>query len=159
LYGAYSTKWGTQLGAFFYGASGTPATTYLETTNTSGGAGPMVFGRGDLGRTPVLTRTDLLINHEIGLTNAKRLRFELNVLNIFNQKTATYIFPAINRGAGVARQSAAADLSGVNLLNGYNPNALILASPEGAGAFDPRYKMPALFQAGTQAFVDVKFLF
>jgi hypothetical protein len=159
LYGAYTTKWGTQFGASFYGGSGTPATTYLETANTSGGAGPMITGRGDLGRTPVLTRTDLLVNHEVGLTGGKRLRFELNVINLFNQKTATYIFPSINRGAGVARAGSAVDMSDVNLVAGYDPNALILATPEGAHAFDPRYKMDALFQQGTNAFFDIKFLF
>ncbi|HTM02790.1 MAG TPA: TonB-dependent receptor [Vicinamibacterales bacterium] len=159
LYGAYTTKWGTQVGALFYGASGTPMTTYLETANTSSGMGPMINGRGDLGRTPVLTRTDLLINHDVPFGGSRRLRFELNVTNLFNQKTTTYIFNSINRGAGVARQSSAANLSQVNLLNGYDPNALILATPEGAFAFDPRYKMPALFQVGTQAFFDIKYIF
>ena len=159
LYGAYTTKWGTQLGALFYGASGTPVTTYLETKNTSGGEGPMINGRGDLGRTPVLTRTDLLINHEIPFGGSRRLRFELNVTNLFNQKTATYIFNSINRGAGVNRPSSAADMANVNLVNGYDPNALILATPEGSFALDPRYKMPALFQVGTQAFFDIKYIF
>ena len=134
-------------------------TTYLETANTSSGMGPMINGRGDLGRTPVLTRTDLLINHDVSFGGSRRLRFELNVTNLFNQKTTTYIFNSINRGAGVARQSSAANLSQVNLLNGYDPTALILATPEGAFAFDPRYKMPALFQVGTQAFFDIKYIF
>jgi hypothetical protein len=159
LYGAYSTKWGTQIGALFYGASGTPITTYLETANTSGGEGPMINGRGDLGRTPVLTRTDLLINHELAIGGARKLRFELNVLNLFNQKTTTYIFNSINRGAGVARNSSAANMANVDLTKGYDPTALILATPDGSFAFDPRYKMPALFQEGTRAFFDVKFLF
>ena len=49
-------------------------------------------GRGDMGRTPVLTRTDLLVSHELSLADRKRLRFELNIQNLFNQKTATHIF-------------------------------------------------------------------
>ncbi len=170
LYGAYSLPWGTQVGLNFFGSSGTPVTTYLESTNTSGGEGSMVEGRGnfyDLAnntvihnyRTPVLTRTDLLINHELAVGGQKRLRFELNVINLFNQKTTTYIFNAINRGAGVARNSSAADLSGVNLAKGYDYLALIKASPEGNFAFDPRYNMPALFQQGTNGFFDIKFLF
>ena len=56
-------------------------------------------GRGDMGRTPVLTRTDLLVSHELRLMGNKRLRFELNVLNLFNQKTATHIFNYLNKGA------------------------------------------------------------
>jgi hypothetical protein len=134
-------------------------TTYLETTNTSGGEGSFVEGRGNLGRTPVLTRTDLLVSQELPLLGSKRLRLELNVLNVFNQKTTRHIFNAINRGAGVARNSAAADLSGVDLSKGYDYNALILRSPEGANAYDPRYKMADLFQDGTQGFFTLKFLF
>jgi len=159
LYGSYQAPFRTQFGAFFYGASGTPVTTYLETSNTSGGVGPMVNGRGDLGRTPVLTRTDLLVSHELLVGHQNRLRLELNVLNVFNQQTATHIFNAINRGAGVARQSSAANLSQVDLTKGYDYNALILASPDGSNAYDPRYKQPDLFQEGARAYFDVKFLF
>jgi hypothetical protein len=159
LYGSYQAPFRTQFGAFFYGASGTPVSTYLETSNTSGGVGPMVNGRGDLGRTPVLSRTDLLVSHEIGLANANRLRLEFNVLNVFNQKTATHIFNSINRGAGVARQSSAANLSKIDLTKGYDYNALILASPDAANAYDPRFKQADLFQEGARAYFDVKFLF
>ena len=60
----------------------------------------MVNGRGDMGRTPVLTRTDLLVSHEVTLAGAKKLRFELNVINLFNQKTARHIFNGLNRGTG-----------------------------------------------------------
>jgi hypothetical protein len=159
LYGSYQAPFRTQFGAFFYGGSGTPVTTYLETANTSGGVGPMVNGRGDLGRTPVLTRTDVLVSHEMVLSNANRLRFEFNVLNVFNQKTATHIFNSINRGAGVARQSSAANLSSVDLTKGYDYNALILATPDGANAYDPRYKQEDLFQQGARAYFDIKYIF
>ncbi len=48
---------GTQIGALFYGASGTP----MSTVVIDGQLEPLlVNGRGDMGRTPVLTRTDLL---------------------------------------------------------------------------------------------------
>ena len=59
-------------------------------------------GRGDMGRTPVLTRTDLLVSHELSMMGNKKLRFELNVLNVFNQKTATHIFNFLNKGAPAA---------------------------------------------------------
>ena len=59
----------------------------------------LVNGRGDMGRTPVLTRTDLLVSHELLIGGTKKMRFELNVLNIFNQKTATHLFNFLNKGA------------------------------------------------------------
>jgi len=136
-------------------------TTYAMSTNSTGGIGSMVEGRGDLGRTPVLTRTDLLLSHELGVAGGKRLRFEMNVLNLFNQRTARHIYNGLNRGlgAGGARQSAAIDLSGTDLTRGYDYNALILGTTEGAGAYDPRYGKDDLFDDGTRGYFTVKFLF
>ena len=161
LYGAYLTPFGTQVGAFFYGGSGTPATTYVMSTHTSGGMGSMVEGRGDMGRTPVLTKTDLLVSHELPFAGTKRMRVELNVLNLFNQKTSRYIFNGLNRGlgAGGVRTSAAIDLVRTDLTKGYDYNALILATPEGRGAYDPRYGTDALFEEGTRAYVTLKLEF
>ena len=55
-----------------------------------------------MGRTPFYSKTDLLVSHELPMAGNKRLRFELNVLNLFNQKTARHVFNYLNRGAGVA---------------------------------------------------------
>jgi hypothetical protein len=89
----------------------------------------------------------------------KRLRLELNVLNLFNQKTARHIFNYLNRGAGVPRSSSAINLHELDLFKGYDYMALIRATPDGANAFDPRYDMPDLFEPGTQGQVSVKFVF
>ena len=156
LYGAYDFPFGTQIGGFFYGASGTPMSTYVNTVNQ---IPVFVEGRGDMGRTPVLTRTDLLLTHELAMASSKRLRFELNVVNLFNQKTTRHIFNYVNHGAGAARGSSAIDLHDTNLFNGYNYNALIAATPDGANATDVRYGMDDLFDDGTQARFTVKFLF
>ena len=87
-----------------------------------------VNGRGDMGRTDVLTRTDLLVSHELKLGDGnKRLRFELNVLNVFNQKTTRHQFNYLNRGAGAPR-AVVGDLPGRRRpSHGYDYNALILA--------------------------------
>jgi len=89
------------------------------------------------------------------------MRFELNVLNVFNQKTVRHVWNGLNfgSGAGGARQSAAIDLSGTDLTKGYDYNALILKTTDGAHAYDPRYKNADLFDPGTRAYVTVKFLF
>jgi hypothetical protein len=159
IYGAYSFRAGTQIGAFFNGSSGTPMSTYVNTLNRSQ---VFVNGRGDMGRSPVLTRTDLLASHTLTARNTQRVRLELNVINLFNQKTATHIFNTLNRGAGgvaAARPSSAIDLSKVDLAKGYDYQALIRSSPDGANAFDPRYGKPDLFQTGLQGQFSVKFIF
>ena len=160
LYGGYQFKFGTQVGAFFYGGSGTPITT--EVIGQDFGYSPFVNGRGDMGRTPVLTRTDLLVAHELSLTQQKRVRLELNLQNLFNQKTATHIFNFLNKGApggGSFIAANAIDFSNVNLAAGYDYNALIRATQQGAFSYDPRYGMQDLFNPGIQGYFDVKFLF
>lgn len=155
-YGAYTLPFGTQVGVLFYGASGTPISTYVVTTNQTE---VFVNGRGDMGRTPVLTQTNLLVSHAVPL-GARKLRVELNVTNVFDQKTVTHIFNYLNRGGGgVPRASSAIDLSRVNLATGYDYNALIRATPDGANAYDPRYGQPDLFADGIQARLMVKLYF
>ena len=106
LYGAYTLPFGTQLGAFFYGGSGTPISTVVNSLDLE----PLlVNGRGDMGRTPTLTRTDLLVSDELSLAGRRKLRFELNVLNVFNQKTATHIFNFLNKGAPGGSSTIPAD--------------------------------------------------
>src|SRR2546422_7706436 len=80
LYGAYTLPFHTQIGAFFYGGSGTPISTVVNSLDLE----PLlVEGRGDMGRSPVLTRTDLLVSHELSMMGNKKVRLELNVLNVF----------------------------------------------------------------------------
>jgi hypothetical protein len=152
FYGGYTTPGGTHIGAFVYAGSGTPITTYVSTVHSTE---LFVEGRGDMGRTPFLSRTNLLVSHEFRMTGAQRLRLELNVLNLFNQKTARHIYNYLNR----TDEDSGIDLATTNLNNGYNYNAMIRATDRGADAFDPRYGMEDLFQDGTQGQFTVKFLF
>jgi hypothetical protein len=159
LYGAYQFNFGTQIGAFFYGGSGTPVSTQVVGQDQYA---PFVNGRGDMGRTPILTRTDLLLSHELAMANRKRLRLELNIQNLFNQKVATHIFNYLNKGAPAGGQTQAADaidFSAVNLAAGYDYNALIRATQEGANAYDPRYGMQDMFNPGLQGQFSIKFIF
>lgn len=155
LYGAYTLPFGTQIGANVYAGSGTPISTYVVTLNQTN---LFVNGRGDMGRTPFLTRTDLLVSHELNVSRQK-IRLELNVQNLFNQKTATHIFNYLNRGAGLPRASSAIDLSKTDLTKGFDYNALIKASPDGLNAYDPRYGMADLWQTGAQGQFSIKFIF
>jgi hypothetical protein len=153
LYGSYMLPTQTQVGAFFYGGSGTPVSRTVYTLN---GIPVFVDGRGSMGRTPYFSQTDLLVTHELRLGGAKRLRLEANVLNVFNQKTSRHIFDNLNRPR---RASSAINLANTDLAQGYDYDALIQASPDGQNAYDPRYGMDDLFNPGTQARFSVRFLF
>lgn len=161
VYGSYTKNWGhwgsSDIGTFFYGASGTPISTVVETTNT---IPVFVNGRGDLGRTPHLTQTDLMIAHEFKLGETKRIRFEANATNVFNQKTSRHIFNQVNRGASTSSApDSAINLANTNLFNGYDYNALIRATPAGANAYDPRFGLTDLWNPGFQGRLLVKFIF
>lgn len=156
LYGAYAFPVGTQVGLYFYGGSGTPISTYVNTTNQTE---VFVNGRGDMGRTPTFTQTNLLLSHRVALGGGRRLQVELNVLNLFNQKTTTHVFNWLNRGAGAPRPSSAINLSRTNLANGYDYDALIRATSDGVNAYDPRYGQADLFNDGRRGQITLKVVF
>jgi hypothetical protein len=153
LYGSYSFKWGTEIAANFYAGSGTPLSTYAWTINTI----PIfVNGRGDLGRTQPLTQTDLMVAHEFKVAEGKVLRLEANVINVFNQKTSRHRFVDLNRQQ---RTSSQMNLKAVNLAQGYDYNAAIRSSADGARAYDPRFGLTDLFNPGFTGRLGVKFTF
>ena len=154
MYGAYMTSFGTQIGLNQYVGSGTPMTTYVRTINATE---VFVEGRGDLGRTPMLATTDLLLSHEIRMHNTNNLRLELNVLNLFNQKTVRHTFNLLNRN----RSAASINLANQDLRQPYDYKAMIAATTDGRNGIgnEPRFGMDDLFSEGTTAHFMVKFLF
>jgi hypothetical protein len=166
VYGSYNFRFGTEVGAFFNASSGTPVTTYAFTTDRI----PVrVNGRGDLGRTPVLSQTDLVVAHTVNVAESKKLRLEFNMVNLFNQKTARHIFNCVNYDCINGQVASGMNLAGVNLFQGYDYNALIRQSnngqayfsgtPGALNPFDPRYKKEDLFNPGFAARFGVKFSF
>jgi hypothetical protein len=158
LYGSKSFKWKdsqvTELGAFFYAASGTPLTTLVNTVN---GTQVFVNGRGDFGRTPFLNYTNLIVGHEYKFGEVKRIRLEFNANNLFNQKTARSVWTQLNR----AVQSAEIDLSGTDLAKGYDYNAMISRTPDAARnlALSPLFNKADLFNPGFAGRLQLKFIF
>jgi len=158
LFGNYSFRWGTQVGGFFRAQSGIPVSTRAETVNQI----PVIVNdRGDLGRTPTFTQTDLMVAHEVKFGEVKRLRFEFNALNVFNQKTTLHVFDQVNRGAGTQNGAFAfIDLSGSNLFQGYDYNAMLQAiAAKGQNPYDPRFGKGDFFNPGFSGRVLVKFIF
>ncbi|HSP33628.1 MAG TPA: TonB-dependent receptor [Thermoanaerobaculia bacterium] len=79
----YAAPFGTQIGISEYVASGTPLTTEMEYR----GVPFMATNRGDMGRTPWVDSTNLMIGHRFNLTGRYGLQVQLNVLNLFDRKT------------------------------------------------------------------------
>jgi hypothetical protein len=90
-YGGYSfNKWlgkdhATDLSFFYTALQGTPITTFVNVAASS----IVLSKRGDLGRTPVFTQTDLSLTHRFKIKERYSLAFDFNVLNVFNQNTVT----------------------------------------------------------------------
>ena len=166
VYGSYQFPFGTNLGLNVYGGSGTPVSKSVQSVYRY----PiLVEGRGSLGRTPMLTQTDLLLSHEFALAGTKRIRLEFNALNLFNQRPTRHIFDTVNRigGNGRVLASSALRLANQNLLNGYDYNALLATTPDaakpavtpGAGYKDPRYQMGDIFNPGFDARIRIRLTF
>ena len=89
-YGAYIYGWNgkntneTTLSFFQAIQSGTPITSTVGVYTTS-----IFLSRGDLGRTPVLTQTDLSFSHKyrFGRDNKFAMAFDVNLINAWDQKT------------------------------------------------------------------------
>jgi len=96
-YGLFGKKIETEIGASQYIYQGTPLSTTVnvEIFSDNGTATENddldnfvpIFpnGRGDLGRTPTYTQTDGLFSQRFRINERVSLRFQFNVLNLFNQ--------------------------------------------------------------------------
>jgi hypothetical protein len=99
--------------------SGTPDSTsviYLS-------APTFPFGRGDLGRTPSYSQTDLTLTHSFRLTKGTNLRFEMNVRNLFDQDSVISRVTQINRAGAISGASLPVSqfFAGYNVANFVNP--------------------------------------
>ena len=120
-----------------------------------------VNGRGDLGRTPTFTQTDMVIAQEFKLKfkESARLRFEFNAQNLFNQKTSRYTYNFLNR---YRVRSSEINMTPIDLRKGYDYMAMIagtLDAKTAVGAMDPRFGKGDVFNAGFAGRFGVKFIF
>ena len=83
----YTAPFGTTLGVNQYAGSGTPQSTEV---NMYPSLPFFPYGRGDMGRTPWLTQTDLTVQHEFKFGGRYGVQFMVNVLNVFDQDTELY---------------------------------------------------------------------
>ena len=91
----YDLPWGTGIGANYFIETGTPQ----QSTFTMKSVPVFDQGRGNLGRTPTLSQTDLFVYHDFKLPQGMRLQLNANVLNLFDQSTVTRLFTTRYRDA------------------------------------------------------------
>lgn len=155
-FGAYIFDWmgnrtnSTEISAFQTITSGQPQTTTIYGAST---VTPQIFlGRGDLGRSPVYSQTDLSLTHRyrFGGENRFTLAASLNFLNLFDQATVTGIYTTMNPSSAPVN-AAALGLSNVAYANGYTGGTLLPAIlariASQADRSDLRYKQPFLYQS------------
>src|SRR5688572_10754065 len=168
IFGAYIFDWkgnrthSTEISGFQTVTSGQPQTTTIYGAST---VTPQIFlGRGDLGRSPVYSQTDLSITHRyrFGGENRFTMAFDFNVLNLFDQATVTGIYTTMNPSTAPVN-AAALGLSQVNYANGLTGGTLlpqilarIASQPDRS---DVRYKQPFLYQSPRSIRFGMRFLF
>ncbi|HET7705906.1 MAG TPA: TonB-dependent receptor [Thermoanaerobaculia bacterium] len=155
--GLYRAPWNTHVGVNFSWMSGTPISEEISYN----GVPFFPFGRGNLGRTPNVSRTDLLVTQPFQILNT-RLEFSVNVLNLFDQDTATQI-----ASGGNTYSHYRVDLctvAGCDRANSSDwffsnvPNLNINQVMSGA-AVDPFFMKPVAWQAPRTVRLGVKYNF
>jgi hypothetical protein len=114
----------------------------------------ILLGRGDLGRTPVFSQTDLNLTHRYRFGHDDRLTFavDFNVLNLFDQSTVTAIYTVMNPStAQINGPALGFPNTTTGYANGYTSgtllNAILARIASQPDRSDIRYKMPYLYQS------------
>ena len=168
IYGAYIFDWmksktnSTEISAFQTVTSGQPQTTTIYGAST---VTPQIFlGRGDLGRSPMFSQTDLNLTHryKFGSDSQFTMAFDLNFLNLWDQATVTGVYTTMNPSTAPVN-AAALGLSQVQYANGLTDGSLlnrifarIASQPDRS---DIRYKQPFLYQLPRTVRFGLRLLF
>ena len=149
----YQFTFGTSIGLNQFVASGVPVTREVGTFGANDF--PVTYlGRMSDGRTPTFSQTDMLVQHSFRVGGGRQLQFSLNILNLFNQDTATGKFVTEDRSTGPTPDQALFYAGQENIAD------LVAASRAANPQFaDPRFLMDNAFQAPLQARFGVKFIF
>jgi len=142
----YDLPWGTNLGAFFFAGSGQP----LSSQVTVVGVPVYYLGRGNLGRSPVFSQTDLQVQHGFRLPGHTRIDVSANILNVFDQATFTNVTNTPYRDAIPINS-----LTG--FFNGFDADAIAAATP--TIRKDARYKQASAFEGTRTIRLNARFTF
>lgn len=156
FFGSRALDWGkfgsTDLGISFIAQSGTPLSTQVPILSSTLA---FVYGRGDLGRTPIFSETSLTYGHEFKLPEFRehqKVRIEWTVSNPWNQKTT------LDRVTGLVHPNDGHIYfpSSADVFLGYEPQLLM---KEQGLRENPAYGMTSAFQAPRSMRIAFRFFF
>ena len=145
LQATYSLPWYMTLGTNFLAESGVP----LSTVANEKGMTFFPYGRGDLGRTPAFTQTDFFAEQQIRLRGNARVSFGVNVINLFDQDTATGVFVNPYRDNF--------NIPDAQFFAGFDPEAIVASTP--GFRRDARYQQANGFQERRSIRLQARFSF
>ncbi len=107
------------------------------------GAAAFLAGRGDVGRTPWFTQTDVLYTHYINVSENVKLLFRINVNNLWDERNATDQFRTLlGPGQSLFYPDLATFTSGQDFRQRIADQHLVT---------DPRFLQPNVFQTPREA--------
>jgi hypothetical protein len=173
IYGAYIFNWkdsrtnSTEISGFQTVTSGTPNSTYIFSSSAT--TPQILYGRGDLGRTPVFSQTDLAVTHRyrFGRDNRFTMAVDVNVSNLLDQDTVTNIWTQLNIGQVYGAALTLADpthpLTNREFNIGYQNGTLLPRIQSWINASidrqEKRYKQPLTFQSPRSVRFGFRLLF
>jgi hypothetical protein len=154
----YQFKFGTTVGINQYAQSGTPLTRQVPIISPDNY--PIRYlGRASDGRTPFFSQSDFYAEHKFHVGGSRSFALNLNVLNLFNQRTAVNKATTMRRGGAIP------------LADGYYNEAQFYAGQlnfdqliqkavaSGAMTLNPQFLMVNQYQDPITARIGVKFSF
>ncbi len=145
----YQFGFGTSIGVNEYVASGLPVSREIG-IYAPNNLPVQYLGRGSDGRTPMFSQTDLLVQHGFKVGGSRELQVSLNVINLFNQRTAVGKYSTYHKTNGVTPDEAL-------FYSGQQNLADLIVSQNVIK--DPRFLMDNAFQNPIQARIGVRFIF
>jgi len=130
------------------------------------GAYTFLTTRGDLGRTPVFTQTDFQLTHTIKLGERFALKFDVNMLNAFNENNVLSVFTQIspdsltNGNFGISNADGLGELNTFRaVFNGGLTSQILAGLANGSIARDARFNQPLTRQIPRQVRFGFRFVF
>lgn len=141
----YETPWGTIVSLDQRIASGTPITSEYDVTP---GLPFFPFGRGDLGRTPTITQTDLYLAHEFAIGSSNSFEVSMSVFNLFDEDEA------IDFNNSAVQEDL--PLSNEEFFAGFDPNQVVA---DNNISRNPLFGLANQFQSARSVRLGVSFRF
>ena len=121
-----------------------------------------INGRNDLGRTPAVTQTDLLVAHSYKLSERATLKLDANITNLFNQAAPVRYQVRLNRTGNITVGPGAL-LTDQQFFTGFDPSKFITDPTAAVSSTSlprsPFYNLPIEYQGIREIRLGMHFIF